>query len=253
MHFKDDSPLRYCCVSTSCVVSSHDAPSAHAACRRPVSFLRMLHHCIMARVAMWSRRRPVLASAVVARMMRVVTLTAQWCALPLCPPRTRVSVLCEAKVAESARDAATVYAGAVERIHVAGCQDFHVELAPAFAPAFAIALAVALAFAFAWWFFALALAIVFGAALAFVLAAGPQVYPTAKGHGWRLRGYSKPQEGHLRAMKGIHVCDEFYVYVSEFVPDGLQDGLKATDSLAYSKHPDFLQLHKCMSQASCRS
>ena len=168
----------------------------------------------MARVAIWFRRRPVLAPAVVARIIRFVTLSAQWCVLTLCPPRRRISVHCEAIVAEVARDEATVYAGAVEYIHVAGSQDLQVQ----HAPAFAIALAFAFAFAFAWWFFALALVIVFGAALAFVLAAGPQVYPTAKGHGWRLGGYSKPQEGLVRAMKGVHVCDEFYVYVSEFVP-----------------------------------
>ena len=29
-------------------VISTALPSAHAACRRPVSFLRMMHHCIMA-------------------------------------------------------------------------------------------------------------------------------------------------------------------------------------------------------------
>ena len=162
---------------------------------------------VAARVAMWWRRRPVLALAVVARIIRVVTLTAQWCVLTLCPPRRRVSVLCEAKVAESARDAATVYAGAVECMHVAGSQDLQVELALALAPAFAFALAVALAFAFARWFFAVALAIVLAAALAIVLAAAPQVWRTARGHGRRLRAYSKPQEGQLRAIKRTHKSD----------------------------------------------
>ena len=149
----------------------------------------------------------MLAPAVVATIILVVTLTAQWCVLTLCPPRRRVSVLCEAKVAESARDEATVYAGAVECIHVAGSQDLQVELALALALAFAFALAVALAIAR--WFFALAI----------VLAAAPQVQTTARGHGQRLRAYSKPQEGQLRAMKRIHKCDELYVYVSVFASE----------------------------------
>ena len=42
---QDDSNLSSCCVSSACAVSTHEAD---AACRRPVSFLRMLHHCIMA-------------------------------------------------------------------------------------------------------------------------------------------------------------------------------------------------------------
>lgn len=146
------------------------------------------------------------APAVVAITILVVTLTAQWCVLTLCPPRRRVSVLCEAKVAESARDEATVYAGAVECFHVAGSQDLQVVLALALALTFAFALAVALAFAFARWFFALAI----------VLAAVPQVQTTARGHGQRVRAHSKPQEGQLRAMKRIHKSDELYVDVSVF-------------------------------------